>query len=383
MREVLHIHLRRFDRSLRPRLRKLAERSSRLADLLYAFPGAAVALTAGERSAGAREHAARLVEKGRPLAEATKALGLPMWLKRLPPEAFRQAPPDLSRDEKFGRSIANFMPASPEESALWMNRLTFAQAACGPAFALWLARQRLAAPPLGAQGRENVSVLLPLAAFAWFSSSKNIVARLLTPSPWHEKMTFTNAVQETYAWLDRIVCECRPDRDTEDGGDVWRRPHACQEFYFRPLYTPQDLRDEGERMRNCLKGYADSVAKGLCLIFSVWRNGTPVADLDIRRGSDGGPVIAQLRGPGNTAPPHLVTQAVQIWFARLAKTKAPLWNLAPVTWAEAEISPQGWEEIWRPYWEARPRLETLLRAPEPATLTRLHADLTVLRQWAS
>lgn len=389
--EVLHLRLRRFDRSFRPCLGKLAERSSRLADLLYVFPGAAVELAAGKRSAGSREHIARLVEKGLPLAAIAQALGLPIWLKRLPPEAFRTTPTGLLRSDDFGRRIVNCLPASPEASALWFGRLTFALSVCDPAFALWLAGQPLPAPRSVGPLKDSILPLLPLAAYAWFSSNKETAAHALTPLPWHDKMTFVRAAHQTLAWLDRVGIELvsKKTEGAKADGDAWRRTHVCGGFRFTPLRTLGELREEGERMRNCLATYVRSVDDGLCLIYSLRPtaqpadSGPPAADLEVRLGGAGKPFIAQLRGAGNVAPPQDVVRAADIWLDSLAEHKAPLKISEPKKdLASMEIQSEQWEKIWRPYWEARPLLETHLGTPSPTVFARLHADATALTRWA-
>jgi hypothetical protein len=389
--EVLHIRLRRFDWRFRSRLRKLAERSSRLADLLYVFPGAAVALAEEDRSASLREHAARLIEKGLPLAEAARALDLPMWLRHLPPEAFRETPRNLPRDEGFSRSIVNVLPASPEKSALWLRRLTFALAACGPAFALWLARWDLDAPTSAEWRQDGVLPLLPLAAFAWFSSSKETAARALISSPWHEEMTFSRATRETFAWLSRIVfaIPSASDRaEKEDEGGGWSQEHVRDGFCFTQLRTRQELQEEGKRMRNCLRSRNDRMTGGGDQIvdgwYSIQRDGAPVADLAIRLPWGSEPVIAGFWGPRNATPPDDVVLAAQMWLASLAGSRPPLKASMPKSWAGIEVPQQRWEQIWRPYWEARPQFETSLRVSEPAALARLlRADIMMLRRWDS
>lgn len=385
-REVLHLRLRRFNRSFRPHLGKLAERSSRLADLLYVFPGAAVELAAGKRSAGSREHIARLVEKGLPLAKIAKALGLPIWLKRLPPEAFRMTPTGILGNDDFSRRIVNCLPDSPEASALWFGRLTFALSACNPAFALWLAGQPLAAPKSIAPLKDSIVPLLPLAAYAWFSSNKETAAHTPTPSPWHDKMTLAGAARETLAWLDRVGIELvsKENEHAKANDNAWRRTHFCGNFHFTPLRTSQELREEGERMRNCLAGYVREIEKGVSLIYSVRAADSvqPAADLEIRLGRNGKPFIAQLRAAGNANPPKEVVRAADIWLDGLSEHKPPLRTSEVKDWTSIKIQPEQWEKIWRPYWEAKPLFEKQLRAPSPTVFARLHADAATLTRWA-
>src|SRR5215472_16584616 len=86
----LESQIRRFPRGFRRRLRKLVRGSSRLGDLLYTFPGLAFILAAGGRPHEARGQAVKLVKDGQSLAGAASAVDLPIWMKRLPPEAFSE-----------------------------------------------------------------------------------------------------------------------------------------------------------------------------------------------------------------------------------------------------------------------------------------------------
>src|SRR5262249_31405214 len=155
----LESQIRRFPRSFRRRLRKLVRGSSRLGDLLYSFPGLAFVLAAGGRPHVARGRAVELVKEGQSLSKVASALDLPLWMRRLPPEAFSEPFGMVPGNEAFGRRIVNEIPDKPDITAMWLRWVLFGAEACGEGFALWLAKQRI----YQAEDADRVP-LLPLAA---------------------------------------------------------------------------------------------------------------------------------------------------------------------------------------------------------------------------
>ena len=79
----------RFAYPARREARRLMKGSARLVDLAMVFPGAIYALATRHGAADARREALTLVEQGAPLKAVARALDLPLWLRRLPPEAFQ------------------------------------------------------------------------------------------------------------------------------------------------------------------------------------------------------------------------------------------------------------------------------------------------------
>ncbi len=193
--EPVHLRIRRFPRGYRRRLRKLVRGSKPLADLLYTFPGAAFVFAAPCRAAATLTEARLRLDGGRSLAEVAAALGLPMWLRRLPPEAFAAPLGTLPDAADFGRAIVNLVPADPEATAAWLQRVSFAAEACDDGFAIWLARHRIEVP-----AGSYRTPLLPLAAFAWFSAQPHTAARRLIRRPWHGRMRLSAAILEANEW---------------------------------------------------------------------------------------------------------------------------------------------------------------------------------------
>jgi hypothetical protein len=371
--EPFDVRIRRFPRPYRRRIRKLVRGSKPLTDLIYSFPAAIFVLAAGKRTPDACGQAVKLVKAGEPLARIADALELPIWTRRLPPEAFARPFGVLPGDEDFARQIANLLPATPDAASIWLQSVAFGHEACSSALALWLAGSRVAAIDCG----DAMPPLLPLAAYAWFSRRKAEIARQLMRMPWSHQMRFTRAVGETRAWLERVVIEYCLEHQVTDGG--WFKPQKSSGYRFIPLRSAAELREEGDRMNNCVATYAGKAASGACMIYSVRRGGRRLATLEIvpvaSRQRDAR--IAQLLGPGNSEPREGVLRAAETWLAKRGRYPAA----TAERMGHLPVLASRWETVWRPYCEAKPQFSAyLLKAPAQA-LARLDADLRELEQW--
>jgi hypothetical protein len=369
--ESLEARIRRFPRSYRRRLRKLVRGSRPLSDLLYSFPGAAFVLAAGNRSPDARGLAIRLVKSGASLAAVAEALDLPLWLRRLPPEAFAAPFGPLPAEAGFARQIVNLIPRTPETTPMWLQWVAFGAEAGDGALALWLADKRIYKA-----GEVGSIPLLPLIAFAWFSVNRNTVAHRLIDGPWHRKMRFKGAVAEARIWLERVIVDYCLEQQAGNGG--WYKEARASGYRFVPLRTPQELSEEGDRMKNCVATYAGKVATGACLIYSVRRGGKRVATLEVTpklRSQEAR--VTQLRGPENCDPAEDVVRAAEGWLAK--RGRYPV--VARDSLGYLPIRSDRWEEIWQPFCSEKPQFgEYFLRSREQA-LAGLFRDLRRLEAW--
>src|SRR3954466_4218242 len=96
--DMLERQLRRYHPRFQGAVCALAMRHSRIADLAASFPGLLFAL-AVPRSGLDPALALTLVADGRALAEVAAAAGVPMWLRKLSPDAFARPIPRLPDGE--------------------------------------------------------------------------------------------------------------------------------------------------------------------------------------------------------------------------------------------------------------------------------------------
>ncbi len=366
----LETQIRRFPRGFRRRLRKLARGSSRIGELLYSFPGLAFVLAVGGRPLAARGLAVRLVKDGQPLADAAAALDVPLWMRRLPPEAFCEPFGNVPGGGEFGRRIVNAIPEKAEATSMWLRWLLFAGEACDESFALWLAAQNI----YQAEGAGKPP-LLPLAAFAWFSRQSSGPARGLIRWPWHRTMGFGAAVEEMRAWMERIILDYCREGGSRNGS--WFQTRKAGGFRFTPLLKADELRDEGHRMNNCVATYLEKVAAGQCLIYSIRRGGQRVATMEIApRG--GTPVITQLLAASNMTAGEEVWIAARAWLSNQGAYPVAVQHSI----AQTAVIASRWEAVWRPYREERPRFAACLAEPSLHTLVNLRQDITALARLA-
>ncbi|MBC8048995.1 MAG: PcfJ domain-containing protein [Chitinophagales bacterium] len=363
-------HLRRFERGYRRRLRKLAKMSPWLGDLLYAFPGAAVAMVAGDMPASDRVAAIGFVKDGRPLRDVAGALGIPYWMKRLPPEAFSDPLRFPPIDAAFDRRIVNLIPTSITGMPMWLRWVADGANSCGLDFAEWLAIQKIY------EGESDSAPLLPLAAYAWFSG-RDTPVRSLIGQHWRAMMPFAYAIEMAATMLEAMIDYC--GRESLSAGEGWRKIRKCGNHSFVPLMKPDDLREEGKKMRNCVASYAPRVASGRSLIYSVRRSDVRVATLEIAaaHGRNGGLAIVQLAGPENADVTKDVRAAADAWFAVQRKLPPPSFRDEALLCVRAD----KWEAIWAPYWDAKPQLKAEINNGA-RTLIRLRNDVAALRRIA-
>jgi hypothetical protein len=100
--DLLERRLRRYDPRFQATVRALAARHSRIADLAVSFPALLFALAVPRRGLDPAPALARVVD-GAGLAEAAAAAELPMWTRKLPPEAFARPIARLPDGELFRR----------------------------------------------------------------------------------------------------------------------------------------------------------------------------------------------------------------------------------------------------------------------------------------
>lgn len=287
------------------------EASPRVGDLAFSFPFLLAALSTGYGSPAARGEAIRCIEEGLPLREAARALGLPLCLRRVPPEACHAPLPPVRWSARAARLFGNQVPADGSEAAGWLCAVCAAYQMCDEEFALWVGRQK----SLHFADRFDPRLLRPLAMYAWHSRRPASNLQWLAFTPFSPAMSFATALTETQYWFNRLKLYAyfadNPIKDTWlDGGHE-------EGFEFVPLVSFWDLMEERVDMRNCLDCYADKLASGACRIFGVRTRGTKVATLEICFNADARTLrLSQLKGPSNTNPSLGAWHAAWGWFGR-------------------------------------------------------------------
>lgn len=359
----------RFVAPARREIRRLMRSSPRLADLSIVFPAAIYALASRRGTASERLTALSLVDEGAPLRVVARALDLPLWLRRLPPEAFREPIPPLPGSETFTRRIAARLPTTPRNGAFWLASVGFAVNACHEDFALWLAEQRIFDEP-GSPER-----LFPvLAAYAWFSGATATRAHRLIVVPWRPEIAFDTALCAAKSWFNRV----RLVLQLKEGviADPWLHAGQANGFTIQPIVTNDAILAEAHAMQNCADQYAERVSLDKCRLFSIRRNATRVATMEIgpHQREPGMLAITQLKARHNMAAPVDVWQAAHAWMA-LQNGLKRLPSLAP---PERPLDNTAWQALTGPYRDARAGAPWLAPTATLAAFADLDADLAEL-----
>jgi hypothetical protein len=355
--------LRRYDKLFQARVRALAGCHVRLAQLAVSFPALLFAMAAPPRPGVDTARAIARTISGAPLAELAAVARIPLWLRKLPPEAFVRPIPDLPDGKTLRRRIANHLPAVATAASTWLQAVADAAEWAHENVAVWIARELT---------RPGASVPLDelrlIALFAWFSGQAGTRGHRLIDRPWSLSMRFRAAEQHARQWYQCVALEL--DLGPAPIVDMWLDPDSVDGYDFVPLRTVSDIAEEAVAMRNCLRGYGSNVAHNRSRIWSVRRQGQRVATLEVGLiGGDPLLTIAQLFAADNEEVPPEVAWAARRWLhghdLLHLQMKRFDWHAAPLHQAH-------WIAMWRPYWLAKRRIPAWLPLrPSRATLNSL------------
>lgn len=360
----------RFDPSVRRELRRLIRQSERFLDLAKVFPGAAFLIANRHRPRDQRLAAQSLIVEGAALRTVAKSLQIPVWLRRLPPEAFETADLVVPNSELFARRIAARFPGHACDTAFWLTTLTFASQAATDDFALWLAEQPLY------DVRGDVAKLFGVfSAYAWFSTeARGTPAHNLIVVPWRPEIAFDTALCAAKSWLNRLRLVTQLPVGTLT--DSWLEPGRSGPFEFVALTCQGEILQEAQAMQNCADQYADRLSRDKCRLFSVRRGKNRVATLEIgpHPREAGVLAITQLKARHNMPACVEVWQAAHAWLS----SQTGLKRLQSVVSPDRPFNAQAWNDLLAPYREARADAPWLTKAPDQMAFMRMDAGLADL-----
>jgi hypothetical protein len=343
-------------------VRALAARHSRVADLAASFPALLFALAVPRPGLDPTRAIARAIE-GVSLAEVAAAADVPVWLRRLPPEAFWRPIMTLPDGEIFRRRIANHLPCSPRVAPMWLQAVADIAGLAHDAAAVWIAREV-------ARERRGVKPnrLRLIGLWAWFSGQPDTLGFTMIRTPWTPAMRIGPALDAAQDWRTTVDLHVRLGR--ERIADVWLQPARVGGYDFVPLTSASDVAEEAASMKNCLRTYGPYLARNRLRLWSVRKDGQRVATLSVAScHRDPLPNIDELKAAGNAEAP------LDVWWA--ARQWLHMHDLSQVDMtrrdrAAVPLDRITWTSLWRPYWLAKRRLpEWLPLAPSRAALNAL------------
>lgn len=370
---TLEDRLGRYGSRVRGRLASLAATSTRHADLLTSFPAAAVAIATRPAYDEGRAEAMALVADGEPLSAIARVLGLPAWMRKLPPEAFGQPLPARigapAFDTAFGQRALGLCPPLAGRPDRWLQAVI---EACGHGdgdLALWLGSKRLFACR-----RVPMLPVTPLALYAWFSRHPEFPAAKLMFRPFDTKLGLGRAAMITRHWLMRVLQDmCVAESTTQC---VWSRTAAAGAFQIVPLTTAAAIVEEGNVMSSCVGTYVGYVVLGDCRLYSIRDGSRRLATMELRALSKGRPpLINQIKGPHNAPVPEEVYDAAAGWLKAQLQIRGSRTAFHSGQHCETAFR----EAIWQPF-AGRARLEGGGGQDQPApSVAEILAMLAALR----
>lgn len=363
----------RFASPVRAELRRIVRTTDHAAELFDVFPAVLYALASGHCDTTARADALAMIAAGAPLRSVADALGLPMWLRRLPPEAFGSDLTDLPAGEVFTRRVPARLPARTSEAADWLEAVRFATRAVDSDFALWVARHRL-----HANARVRPDRLVLLAAYAWHSLAPGHAASELVATRWRPELAPDTAICAAKSWFNRVMlCVRLPAGTTLD---PWLEPGEVDGLAFVPLTDCDAVLREAHAMNNCTDQYATALTRDRCRLFSLRRGGQHIATLEIvpHNREIGVLAIGQLKGRNNASATLDVWHAAYRWMAlqrRLFQIPLGLGTKPP--------DDAIWGALMAPYRSARAGAPWLPASVEDERIAAIEAGLTSLARDAN
>jgi hypothetical protein len=360
--DMLERRLRRYHPRFQGAVRVLAMRHSRIADLAASFPALLFALAVPRPGLDPAPALARVIN-GLALAEVAAAADVPMWLRKLPPEALARPIGRLPDGELFRRQIANHLTRSPKLAPSWLQVVAEVAELAQESAAVWIARELVGEPR-----RVNPARLRLISLWSWFSVQRDTFGHKLIDRPWTPNMRIDQAVAAVNDW--RVNIALHVNLGPQPISDMWLQAGRLAGYDFLPLNSISSIAEEAEAMRNCVRSYGYNLAHNGSRLWSIRRDGERVATLKVgTRSHDPLPNIVELKGAGNAAVPR------DLWWA--ARQWLHLHDLSQISmgrrvWGTAPLNRTTWLSLWRPYWLAKRRIpEWLPLAPSNAALAAL------------
>ncbi len=328
-----------FQTNARPRIAALTAAAPALEDLADSFPGLLFALASNYNEGNARDRAMALTQQGGSLRQVSDALGLPLWLRRLPPAAYTDLFAQLPMDADFGLRLGSFVPTDRRRAAAWLSGISDAYLVGGREFALWTAR---AWGTLTSTVPPNRAGLV--AAWYWYSFHAASHGHDLIRCGFDPRLSASAAAEEFYTWLKRVALVEWLGTGTLS---PWIPDAQIGTYEFAMLRRAEDFIEAAGQLDNCLEQFAPRLSNGISTVARISRSGRIVACIEIglHETDPAIPAIVQLRGYKNKRVPADLWRKAYDWISH-----APIEPFLPdrLTPSPADRS-LARQRLWEPY----------------------------------
>jgi hypothetical protein len=335
--QLIASRLRRFAWRHREAVTALTRRHPRLADLALSFPALLFALAVPRRRFDP-EPAIERVIAGAPLSELAKDAAVPMWTRKLMPEAFLGPLPTLPDGDIFRRQIANHLPRRPRDAFPWLEAVSRAFVWGDDLIAIWVARHFSSADQQYALRHWRL-----LCLWAWHASHPEAPVSRYIPTPWSLEMLPKNALLWALDWTDSA--EALADMGGDQIADAWGERASVDGFAFDPVRNADDLIRQARTFKNCVRTYAYDLAHDRGRLWVISKDGKPVGMFHLSAYADDPyPKLGEISGVSDGSVGADAIRAAHLWFR----------NHVPMR-AVTRRSPQAehmksWRSVWRHYW---------------------------------
>jgi hypothetical protein len=238
--DLLERRLRRYHPRFQEAVRALAMRHPRTADLAASFPALLFALAVPQARLDPACAIACVID-GAALAQVAALAGLPLWLRKLPPEAFAGPIPRLPDGDLFRRQIANHLPRSPKLASTWLQLVADAAELAHEPMAAWIAREFVREPRQVTPARLRL-----IGLWAWFSCQPETFGHDLIERPWKPDMRIGAARSAASDW--RMIVALHANLGRLQISDMWLRTGRIAGYEFVPLNSIAAIADEAKAM---------------------------------------------------------------------------------------------------------------------------------------
>jgi hypothetical protein len=340
--------LNRFPKRYRVQISNTAREHQALADLAISFP-ALLFMIAVPHNTCDTAALKRQVIAGQSLKNLAASARIPLWVRKLQPEAFETHLRKLPNQDVYSRQIQNHLPRRSRHAARWLENVSLATQWGDESFAVWVARECATKTPSNCQLRK-------LALWAWFSVRPDLAAHKHVVKRWTPQVNYKAASKSADEWFNRTHMNALI-------GDAdllcqWLKPATVDEYEFVPLLSAEDIHEESHVMKNCVRTYADDIATDRQRLWSMRREGKRVATISVGNSYDLGLLtITQIKGPNNSRITRPEALAAMKWFV---SNEAHKIEVAPKKYNEIAPNVAIWQSYFKPYWREKRTIPTWL-----------------------
>jgi hypothetical protein len=330
--------LQRFSRRYRKQIVSTAQLHTAFADLALSFPALLFVISVQHPHINTAE-LKQLVISGQSLKTLSAKAKLPLWSRKLQPEAFNSVIGPLPKQDIYARQIVNHLPRRSRHAASWLQNVMNATASGDEAFAVWISREcgtRL----------EYVSMLRKLALWAWFSLRPQTQGHHFVAKAWRPQMKLNAARAAANEWHGRLCLHITiADAVLEP---QWLQGTSMDGYDFVPLLCANAIYEEARIMENCVRSYGADIAKNEERLWSVRKFGKRLATLSVGIDYDLGLLsITQIKASKNKKVSRDTALAAMRWF-RSQDTLSI--EVKPKEWESLLPNRQAWVTAFKPYW---------------------------------